>query len=171
MQSWFVRSHPLMVEKASLIGLKSGEYAGRYDIQALHSLISLQIPATLWIDMLSTTRTEFWSSHSFMWGRSPSMKQQKSLPVITFSRTLRWRIPLREMEGRMEYLVPRNENLYQVAHSPRLDHAYCHEPRYWSAMDRYRATLLQGKQVQDVSLWFPYRLGPDGPWEIHTVTL
>ena len=34
---------------------------------------------------------------------------------------------------------------------------FCHEPRYWSATDRYRATLLQGKQVQDASLWFPYR--------------
>ena len=33
----------------------------------------------------------------------------------------------------------------------------CHEPRYWSATDQYRATLLQGKQAQDVSLWFPYR--------------
>ena len=33
----------------------------------------------------------------------------------------------------------------------------CHKPRYWSAMDRYRATLLQRKQVQDMSLWFPYR--------------
>ena len=33
----------------------------------------------------------------------------------------------------------------------------CHEPRYWSAMDRYRVTLLQRKQAQDVSLWFPYR--------------
>ena len=34
---------------------------------------------------------------------------------------------------------------------------YCHKPRYWSATDRYRATLLQGKQAQDMSLWFPYR--------------
>ena len=33
----------------------------------------------------------------------------------------------------------------------------CHEPRYWSTTDRYRATLLQGKQVQDASLWFPYK--------------
>ena len=33
----------------------------------------------------------------------------------------------------------------------------CHEPRYWSAMDWYKDTLLQEKQVQDVSLWFPYR--------------
>ena len=33
----------------------------------------------------------------------------------------------------------------------------CHEPRYWSATDQYKATLLQGKQVQDVSLGFPYR--------------
>ena len=33
----------------------------------------------------------------------------------------------------------------------------CHEPRYWSATDQYRATLLQGKQAQDASLWFPYR--------------
>ena len=36
-------------------------------------------------------------------------------------------------------------------------HSICHEPRYWSATDRYRATLLQGKQAQDASLWFPYR--------------
>ena len=47
----------------------------------------------------------------------------------------------------------------------------CHEPRYWSATDRYRATLLQGKQAQDASLCFPYRLGPGRPWEIHAVTL
>ena len=31
----------------------------------------------------------------------------------------------------------------------------CHEPRYWPATDQYRSTLLQGKQVQDMSLWFP----------------
>ena len=47
----------------------------------------------------------------------------------------------------------------------------CHEPRYCSVMDRYKTTLSQGKQVQDTSLWFPYDLGPDGPWEIHAVTL
>ena len=34
----------------------------------------------------------------------------------------------------------------------------CHEPRYWSTMDQYKATLSQGKQAQDTSLWFPYRL-------------
>ena len=34
----------------------------------------------------------------------------------------------------------------------------CHEPRYWSTMDQYKAILSQRKQVQDVSLWFPYRL-------------
>ena len=34
----------------------------------------------------------------------------------------------------------------------------CHEPRYWSATDQYRATLLQGKRVQDTSLWFPYKV-------------
>ena len=28
----------------------------------------------------------------------------------------------------------------------------CHEPRYWSATDWYKATLLQGKQAQDASL-------------------
>ena len=33
----------------------------------------------------------------------------------------------------------------------------CHEPRYWFTMDRYKDTLLQGKQAQDASLWFPYR--------------
>ena len=33
----------------------------------------------------------------------------------------------------------------------------CHEPRYWSATDRYRVTLLQRKRAQDASLWFPYR--------------
>ena len=32
-----------------------------------------------------------------------------------------------------------------------------HEPRYWSATDQYKATLLQGKQAQDAPLWFPYR--------------
>ena len=31
--------------------------------------------------------------------------------------------------------------------------------------------LLQGKQAQDVSLWFPAGVGPDGPREIHAVTL
>ena len=36
----------------------------------------------------------------------------------------------------------------------------CHEPRYWSMTDQYNATLLQGKQVQDMSLWFPYQLRP-----------
>ena len=35
--------------------------------------------------------------------------------------------------------------------------AMCHEPRYWSAMDWYRVTLLQRKRAQDTSLWFPYR--------------
>ena len=34
----------------------------------------------------------------------------------------------------------------------------CHKPRYWSVTDWYKATLLQGKQVQDTSLWFPYQL-------------
>ena len=33
----------------------------------------------------------------------------------------------------------------------------CHELRYWSTMDQYKATLLQGKQAQDTFLWFPYR--------------
>ena len=53
----------------------------------------------------------------------------------------------------------------QHIHTPYTQHtAYrrqqpcCHEPRYWSATDRYRATLLQRKQVQDASLWFPYRV-------------
>ena len=36
----------------------------------------------------------------------------------------------------------------------------CHEPRYWSAMDWYKTTLLQGKQAQDASLGFPNRLRP-----------
>ena len=36
----------------------------------------------------------------------------------------------------------------------------CHKPRYWSTMDQYKATLLQEKQVQDTSLWFPYQLRP-----------
>ena len=36
----------------------------------------------------------------------------------------------------------------------------CHEPRYWSAMDWYKATLLQGKQAQDMSLGYPCRLRP-----------
>ena len=31
--------------------------------------------------------------------------------------------------------------------------------------------LLQGKQAQDASLWFPSGVGPDGPREIHAVTL
>ena len=31
--------------------------------------------------------------------------------------------------------------------------------------------LLQGKQAQDASLWFPSGVGPDRPWEIHAVTL
>ena len=31
--------------------------------------------------------------------------------------------------------------------------------------------LVQEKQVQDMSLWFPAGVGPDGPWEIHVVTL
>ena len=34
----------------------------------------------------------------------------------------------------------------------------CHKPRYWSTTDQYKATLSQGKQSQDASLWFPYRL-------------
>ena len=34
---------------------------------------------------------------------------------------------------------------------------FCHEPRYWSATDRYRTTLLQRKRAQDAFLWFPYR--------------
>ena len=34
----------------------------------------------------------------------------------------------------------------------------CHEPRYWSTTDQYKATLSQGKQAQDAPLWFPYRL-------------
>ena len=33
----------------------------------------------------------------------------------------------------------------------------CHEPRYWSATDRYRVTLSQRKRARDVSLRFPYR--------------
>ena len=37
-------------------------------------------------------------------------------------------------------------------------YSICHEPRYWSTMDRYRCTLLQGKQAQDASLWIPYRI-------------
>ena len=39
-------------------------------------------------------------------------------------------------------------------------HIQCHEPRYWSATDQYKATLLQGKQAQDMPLWFPYQLRP-----------
>ena len=38
-----------------------------------------------------------------------------------------------------------------------LQNYLCHEPRYWSTTDQYKATLLQGKQAQDTSLWFPYR--------------
>ena len=34
---------------------------------------------------------------------------------------------------------------------------HCHKPRYWSVMDQYKVTLLQRKQVQDASLWFPYK--------------
>ena len=41
--------------------------------------------------------------------------------------------------------------------TPRGSH-HCHEPGYWSMMDQYKVTLLQGKQAKDVSLWFPYRL-------------
>ena len=52
--------------------------------------------------------------------------------------------------------VPGKNNRRADALSRRPD--YCHEPRYWSAMDQYKATLSQGKQAQDVSLWFPYRL-------------
>ena len=40
-----------------------------------------------------------------------------------------------------------------------MDYTSCHEPRYWSTTDWYKATLLQGKQAQDTSLWFPYSLG------------
>ena len=47
-------------------------------------------------------------------------------------------------------------------YSPSTLSSTCQKPRYWSAMDRYKATLSQGKQVQDVSLWFPYR--PRAGW-------
>ena len=46
---------------------------------------------------------------------------------------------------------------YFLALLPILICASCHKPRYWSTTDRYKATLLQGKQAQDTSLWFPYR--------------
>ena len=35
-----------------------------------------------------------------------------------------------------------------------------HEPMYWSMTDQHRVTFLQGKQVQDVSLWLPNQFRP-----------
>ena len=38
-------------------------------------------------------------------------------------------------------------------------------------MDQYKATLLQGKQVQGSPLGFPTGLGLDRLWETHMVTI
>jgi hypothetical protein len=118
------RSHALMVENASSMGLKSGEYAGRNSRRAPCASTISQMPATLWIDALSMTSTELGRGHAFMHRRRPSTNRRKSAPAMAFSTTSRWRIPSREMAGRMEYFVPRNWNSYRQARSPRKDHAY-----------------------------------------------
>ena len=49
------------------------------------------------------------------------------------------------------------EQSYETEPQAQPGKTICHKPRYWSTMDQYRATLLQRKQAQDASLWFPYR--------------
>jgi hypothetical protein len=58
----------------------------------------------LWIEALSITMTEFGAGNRFILSRRISMKEVKDSVVNEKSRTSRWRMPLRDRAGSIEYL-------------------------------------------------------------------
>lgn len=116
-----LRMKPLMAEKASLIGLKSGEYGGKnkYFIllrarlgsrrqcqQVTHrSVIMSRTSGHLWIWQLSIMMMEFGSGQGFIWSNRPSMNCA-NLTLLNEPSTMSMvRMPSRLRAGRIEYLV------------------------------------------------------------------